>query len=662
MKMSSTVQDLGLRDEFGNVLPTVVWGYGMEGNPAYPVSYPGPTFLAMKNKKVKVTWKNQLPYSYGHLLPVDQTLHWAHYHGYPMHGIPAVTHLHGGHSESASDGIPEAWFTYNFSVKGPDFVKEEYEYKNDQEAGTLWYHDHALGITRLNVYAGLAGFYLLRDKNEMDLIQANILPSGAYEKGIVIQDRMFYANGQLYFPSKGEEDEDCAVPSPAPVPSPSVLPEFFDDPEKTFILVNGKAWPYLDVEPRKYRFRVLNGSDSRFYVLEFDNNMNFYQIGTDVGLLPLPQERNQFIIAPGERFDLVVDFSGHDGENITLLNFGPDEPFRSEDVIEEPANTTTTGLIMQFRVNQPLSATPNATVDANTSLRAAIPALIENAPRRQLVLFEARDQYCRLRPMLGTLQDGSLLWDEPVTENPGLNNTEVWEIYNATMDAHPIHLHLVSFQILNREPFFGMAEDVGLDPISGGTKQMLVNPILSGNVIAPPDNERGWKDTGIVPPGHVMRVIARFDKPGEYVWHCHILSHEDHEMMRPFHVGPLTPGTSLSEDSGAIALEALSQETLTTEPGQFSSRIQLVQNYPNPFADRTEIIYNLPVDADITINIMDMNGKVVRNLFDGFQFAGANSVSWDGRGHNGLPLPGGVYLCQLLANDVVQTMKVMIAR
>jgi spore coat protein A, manganese oxidase len=217
----------------------------------------------------------------------------------PNMGWPAVTHLHGGHSEFASDGLPEAWFTQDFKETGAHYVKKNYRYDNTQEAATLWYHDHALGITRLNVYAGLAGFYLLRDDNEDLLIENGVIPSGEQEIEIVIQDRMFTSDYQLFMPSLNEPEE-CPLPEPLseecdPLPNPSAVAEFFGD----VILVNGKAWPKLDVGPGKYRFRLLNGSDSRFYVLQFRNTATggditdggdypFYVIGTEDGFLNYP--------------------------------------------------------------------------------------------------------------------------------------------------------------------------------------------------------------------------------------------------------------------------------------------------------------------------------------------------------------------------------------
>ena len=323
MYMEQTTQWLALGTAAAPLM-TTVWGYGPTG----AVTYPGPTFLAKKNVPVNVNWFDNVP---GHFLPVDVTLHMAH-PAHMMHDLsairawyetntPAVPHLHGGHTESASDGLPEAWYTNNVGgaplETGAYFSKTNYVYHNTQEAATLWYHDHALGITRLNVNAGLAGFYLLEDNHERTLVKNGVLPKGKHDIEIVIQDRSFYNTGQLFWPANPDDPSvffrgvewnawddfiDGAVPEnggdPASVPQPSALAEFFGD----FIVENGMAWPFLYVEPRPYRFRLLNGSDSRFYVLEFGNKMPFLQIASDDGLLPAAVKLTQLVIAPGERW------------------------------------------------------------------------------------------------------------------------------------------------------------------------------------------------------------------------------------------------------------------------------------------------------------------------------------------------------------------------
>ncbi|QBQ54106.1 multicopper oxidase domain-containing protein [Nitrosococcus wardiae] len=503
--MSQINQDLGLG------VNTTVWGYNG--------SYPGPTILARKDVPVAVQWRNNLDgISYPANVPLDDTLHWAE----SGNEVPTVPHLHGGHNDSDYDGLPEYWWTASGET-GPRFVTRDYEYDHSQEAGTLWYHDHALGVTRLNVYMGLAGFYLLRDENEDELINdpnntGTALPSGPYEAEIVIQDRMFTPDGELYYPHT--PDIATQLFGPADYPDATVFAEFFGD----VILVNGMAWPFIEVEPRKYRFRLLNGSDTRFYRLFFGGGLKFTQIGTELGMLNAPVEVQSLSIAPGQRADVVVDFSKHAGKTIIMQNNAPGT-FRRPLVI----NPKTTGRIMEFRVSLPLNTNiPDLPLPTNLRpvhghLPAVDPTTATNT--RQVALYEGLDALERLQPLLGTLA-GSRAWDNPITENPALNSTELWEIYNTTPDTHPIHLHLVHFQIVNRQKF-------------NAKKFVPGNPAtidLQGQTRPPAPTEAGLLDTVQVPPGEVVRIIATFDKPGRYVWHCHILSHEDHEMMRPYEV------------------------------------------------------------------------------------------------------------------------------
>lgn len=520
-------QRLGLVDAGGNPLMTTVWGYGKSKETA---TYPGRSFVVYSNEPVNVRWTNDLVDAFGtplpHLLPVDTTLHWAAPSDppYPYGGVPVVAHVHGGHNESASDGLPEAWFTPRFAQKGKDWKKEIYHYPMDQQAGTIWYHDHALGITRLNVYAGLAGFFITRD--EFDTGQRDNplgLPAFPYEVPLAIQDRTFTADGQLYFPSMPEEPGQ---------PDPTVLPEFFGD----FILVNGQAWPVLDVEPRKYRLRFLNGSDSRFYnvwmtpglLTAVGTGPTLYQVGTDAGLLYAPVPLSQLTIGPGERADTIVDFAGFQGQTLVLRN-NARSPFPKGEAVDPQ----TAGQVMAFRVGTTVSDGANNVLP--TVLRSApIEPLVQTGPTRRLLLFEGEDEFGRINPMLGTVDDGALHWHMPITENPMLNDVEVWEVYNATEDAHPIHLHLVSFQIIDRQRFRARQAENG----------SLSDVRLIGRRHPPAANEAGWKDTVQMFPRTVTRIVARFDREGLYVWHCHILSHEDNDMMRPYCVGDLSACTS----------------------------------------------------------------------------------------------------------------------
>ncbi len=669
MDMMEVTQWLGLYAPDNTPLMTTVWGYGLKNEPA---TYPGPTFIAHRDVPVDITWRNMLPpYNFpdgpgAHLLPVDPNLHIAH----PVDGgIPTVTHLHGGHTESASDGLPEAWFTQGFMEKGPQFVKRRYHYDNDQESATLWYHDHALGITRLNVYAGLAGFYLLRDQNEKMLMQNGVLPCAQYEIEVVIQDRMFTDDGELFYPSTDPEIEPGFDPLP---PGPSAIAEFFGD----FILVNGVAWPKLDVEPRKYRFRLLNGSDSRFYVLEFHDAQYggvaqpFLQIGTDVGLLEKPVSLTKLLIGPGERCDLVVDFGGFDpGDQIFLRNFGPDDPlkgFNPDGTLSDgqggvlpPADPATTGQIMAFNVvaapTDGIAGNPSGrdwdvswmwcdqdpTIDETTDLRPVIDPLTQTGATRQLVLFEGLDNYGRLQPLLGTLNQGSLAWFEPISENPMVDDVEVWEVYNATEDAHPIHLHLVAFQIINRESFDGEVEEKPQPQHDGsyGVGGVLTVNSLGGDAVGPEPNEDGWKDTAVMLPGQVTRVIAKFDREGRYVWHCHILSHEDHEMMRPYYVGPMAEMAALGQEgsSQSLALNA----SLGATP---------------------EIRFELPAAGNVEVKIFNARGAVVRTLLNETRSAGSQVLRWDGTDDRGNDVPSGVYFTQVVSGDLTQGKKVILVK
>ena len=540
-------QDLGLVDPAtGQHLLTTVWGYNG--------SYPGATFEVRKDQAITVHWTNNLVDDQGnplpHLLPVDTSIHWADPANYPASGVPVVTHLHGGHNESASDGLPEAWFTPGFGEVGPDWVKETYTYTSDQDATTLWYHDHALGITRLNVYAGLAGFYIIRDAAE----DALNLPSGEYEIPLVIQDRMFTDDGQLFYPSEPQTPQS---------PDPSVEPEFFGDT----ILVNGEAWPVLDVEPRKYRFRILNGSDSRFYQLAMSNGMKITQIGSDGGLLNSPVPQKKLLIAPAERYDVVIDFSRLSGKTIVMRNTARG-PFPDGD----KPDRDTQGQIMAFRVSKPLSSPDTSTVPKQ--LRAQpIQRITQADVTRPLVLMELTDEFGRLETRLGTVRQGGLLWEDPVTETPRLNTTEIWEFYNTTMDAHPIHLHQVQFQVLNQQAF---KADVDLD------EGQISNIRLRGKAKGPTANNAGFKDTIIVPPGQVVRVIATWDLPGKYVWHCHILSHEDHDMMRPVFVMTPPDGGNLMSMSLEPGLLSGSKTTLSLSTGNSSPRSAPAINFAVP--------------------------------------------------------------------------------
>ncbi|MGE7907215.1 multicopper oxidase family protein [Peribacillus sp. NPDC094092] len=449
------------RHQFHQNLPkTKVW--------AYNGLVPGPTFEVKKDKPIYVKWKNELPKK--HFLPIDTTIHGASHNP----EVRTVVHLHGSPSTPASDGHPEAWFTKNFGQTGPEFVTKTYKYPNRERATTLWYHDHALGITRLNVYAGLAGLYLIRDEEE----KALPLPKGKYEVPLIVQDKSFNPDGSLFYPAQPSN------PSPD-LPFPSIVPGFFGET----IVVNGKVWPFLNVEPRKYRFRIVNASNSRAYQFQLSNSQSFFLIGTDGGLLERPIEVQSLLVGSAERIDIVVDFSKLQGETIILQNqFELGNP---------------TGDVMAFKVTKPLKGKDKSQVPAMLSNIDHIP-LKEVKKVRHLTLVETQDEFGR--PML--LLDGKE-WDDPVTETPLLDSVEIWELENMTDGGHPIHLHLVNFLVLERRD-------------------------SNGNLKQPLPTDFGLKDTVTVNARETVRIIMRFEPfAGKYVWHCHKLEHEDHDMMRP---------------------------------------------------------------------------------------------------------------------------------
>ncbi|RNB89981.1 copper oxidase [Brevibacillus fluminis] len=455
------VRMIQARHRFHKNLPkTKVW--------AYQGTVPGPTIEVEKDQPIYVKWENKLPNK--HFLPVDTTIHGA----MDTPEVRTVVHLHGSSSRPASDGHPEAWFTRNFRQTGPEFVTQTYEYPNRERATALWYHDHTLGITRLNVYAGLAGLYLIRDEEE----KALPLPKGEYEVPLIVQDKSFNPDGSLFYPSQPSN------PSPD-LPFPSIVDGFFGDT----MVVNGKVWPFLEVEPRKYRFRLLNASNSRAYLFQFSNSQSFFLIGTDGGLLEHPIEVQSLQVGSAERIDIVVDFSKLQGETIILQN---------QYELGNPI-----GDVMAFKVTKQLNEKDHSQVPSILSKIDRIP-LKAVKKVRHLTLDETQDEYGR--PML--LLNG-FEWDDPVTETPLLDSIEIWELENKTEGGHPIHIHLVNFLVLGRRE-------------------------NSGKIRKRIPTDFGLKDTVTVNALETVRIIMRF-KPyaGKYVWHCHKLEHEDHDMMRP---------------------------------------------------------------------------------------------------------------------------------
>jgi len=595
-----TIYHIAVKQFQQQVLPegypkTTVWGYGRDGDPLpgkhadSTFHFPAFTVETEVDKKVRVKWINGLVDEAGnylpHLLPVDQTLHWANPAGtidsrptftevpQKYNGpVPIVTHVHGAHVDPVSDGYPEAWYLPNaknipagisrYGTRYGSVVPAEpgtaiFEYTNDQNAATLWYHDHTLGITRLNVYAGPAGFWLIRDDTEKSLNLPGPAPglndpagTAYYEIPIVIQDRTFNTDGSLFYPTdrKYFDDYDHHFFPEAPV-SPIWNPEFFGNA----IVVNGKTWPYHEVEPRLYRLRLLNGTGSRFLKLGFDRpDLVFNQIGSDGGLLPSqPLAQERILMGPAERFDVIVDFSAlRPGEEIVLRNFGPDEPYKglNPEEKQQPADPQTTGQIMKFRV---VALTDRGNPGVIPMKLPSIERLETSLLPRDLTLNEeVYEEYdIPVAAALGTGAEGPLTWGAPVTENPMVGDVEIWRLINLTEDAHPIHLHAVMFQVLDRTPFsaedYSEHQEEWLEDRHEKKNKPNVENFFTGQPKRANENESGWKDTVIANPGEVTRVIALFDLEGLYVWHCHILEHEDNEMMRPFYVGNIPEGSGL---------------------------------------------------------------------------------------------------------------------
>lgn len=481
--------------QFHSYFPsTEVWGYnGL---------VPGPTIEAVKDKTTYVLFRNQLPKK--HFLPIDTSLHGVN----DSPEVRTVVHLHGANVASESDGHPESWYTQNFEQTGPYFKRKVHAYTNHQPAATLWYHDHTMGLTRLNVVAGLAGFYLLRDALDEKLN----LPKGDYEIPILLQDRTFNEDGSIFYPTELDPPFPLPVPDQLPLPNPTVTLGYVGNT----IVVNGKVWPLLEVEPRKYRFRFLNGSNRRIYKLRMENGAPFYQIGTDGGFIEKTTELQSFELTPAERIDVIVDFSQYKNQNILLFN--DDDEFLDEH----------TNVILKFKVLP--KAKSKDTSEIPTLINPAMSLHEEHAHTiRNLPLTTSLDRYGRLMLMLD-----NKMYHDPATEKPSLDSIEIWNLINTTPVPHPIHVHLVQFKVLERRAF-----DVD-KYVNEGELSYTDEPE------APREYERGPKDTVKADVGMVTKIAMHWkEHTGNYIWHCHFLEHEDHDMMRPIRViadsHPVTP-------------------------------------------------------------------------------------------------------------------------
>jgi spore coat protein A len=423
-----------------------------------------------------------------------------------------MTHLHGGFVAADSDGNPAV--TPNGF--GPGETQKVY-YTNQQPqmpASLLWFHDHGLGATRLNVFAGLAAAYIIRDENDTGAEPNPVgIPGGKYEIPLVVQDRQFNADGTLLYPTN---EDELGI---------TWVGEYFGD----VFLVNGKVWPYLDVEPRLYRFRILNGCNARILNLDV-GGVQFWQIGAEGGMFDKPVPVKQLILAPAERADVIVDFSPLAGMTVPLKNTSPPPP------VSTPAPSLTT--VMQLRVGT------TVTQAGPTRVPASLPGVRANLPTPTTTRYITLNEIGAETPSWYLDLNGSHFMDGSPTETPRIGTVEDWVYINLTGDTHPMHTHLVTFQVVGRTPFDAAGYQSKYGGPGGVPGGIDPTPFASGPMQQPAPEERGFKDTVKANPGYFTTIRAKFDLPSgvkspqSYVYHCHIVEHEDNDMMRPFVVTP----------------------------------------------------------------------------------------------------------------------------
>jgi FtsP/CotA-like multicopper oxidase with cupredoxin domain len=556
---------------------TTQWGFG--GRALVPGSNrtelvatsPGPVFENTRGIPSRVRWTDRI--TRPHFLAVDPLLMWANPNGFErpeppftpfppgyakaQFPVPVVTHTHGLVVKPQFDGTAEEWFTA-FGHRGASYVSNVYEIPNEQPGTQLFYHDHAMGITRLNVYAGLVGpAYFIRDPDSPLDQQSSPLPRGQFEIPLAIADRAFFTDGELDFPRESDNP---------------FLPYWQAEDESNVVVVNGKVWPNLNVQRRQYRFRLLAASNMRVWQFQFDHNgtfLPFTVVGSDGGYLPAPRVVDRLTMSITERNDILVDFSQFaPGTQIIMRNTLEVEDEDGEIIVPDPE---TVGQVMRFTVVDSERVRPPS-LDPGLFPRRA--ALVPNAPTRTKVTVRFRDDPEHVTITDRTRTIDGLSFSSPVTELPLIGSTEQWDIVNtndpdddADAGAHAIHLHLLEFQILNRQRFD--SERFLQDWFLFNGHRPMTRPIvlptsdyLIGDPIPPAPNETGWKDTARADPRHVTRLVTRWApqeiatggvQPGQnlypvdvefpsdtdtftgpgYVWHCHMLGHEDHEMMRP---------------------------------------------------------------------------------------------------------------------------------
>ncbi len=484
-----------------NLPPTPFWAYDDGSGLGGQAGSFGMAMVAQTGTPIGVDYTHALPFTYPDWIPVDTRLT-------PLGDqVRMMTHLHGAFVAADSDGSPAV------TPNGFGLGQTQMTYYPNEQPGTLmWFHDHALGATRLNVFAGLAAAYILRDQYDTGSEPNPIgIPGGAYEIPLVIQDRQFSRDGKFFYPTSDIEGVTW-------------IGEYFGD----VMLVNGKVWPYLDVEPRMYRFRILNGCNGRILNLDLSGS-DFWQIGAEGGLWDTPVRTSRLVLAPAERADVIVDFSRFRGGRFVMMNHRPPSP------VSSPAPQLPQ--VMQFRVGRTVSQPGPSVIPSTLPGRAA--NLGSPVETRYITLNEIDPEEVEWYLNLSAMH-----FEDPVTETPQVGTIEDWVYINMTGDTHPMHTHLVTFQVVGRTPFDVEAYEEAYGGPGGVPGGIDPTPFATGPMQPPEPTERGFKDTVKANPGEFTTIRAQYDLPSgvsapqTYVYHCHIVEHEDNDMMRPFTVVP----------------------------------------------------------------------------------------------------------------------------
>lgn len=478
------------------------------GTSASRATVPGPTIEAVRGVPLSVTWHNYLPQS--HILPWDPTIPTA----IPKHGgVPTVVHLHGGVQSPESDGSTFAWFTSEFRETGHKWSTPTYTYSNVQHGGNMWYHDHALGLTRVNILAGLFGAYTLRD---FTLEFKLNLPRGpVFDRHLMISDRTFNRDGSIYVNRTGNN----------PNIHPQWQPEYFGN----VIIVNGKAWPYLVVKPRKYRFRIVNTSNARFYNLALTYGISFIVVGSDSSYLSSPVTTQTILLAPSEGADVIIDFASTTAQDCLLTNDAP-YPFPTGDPVDHLNSK-----IMKFTIEQEHKCDHNLCQNAEIPKKYLtsypLPTKEDCVDKRFITLYEYESTTGEPTSLLINAKK----FEDPVTETPKVGTTEVWEVINLTEDNHPFHIHLATFQAVKVQELVSLDEFKSCMISKNDAIACNITHHATGKLLAIPEYEKTWKNVVKMFPGYITTIVVRFNlldqnasypfdatrDPG-YVYHCHV--------------------------------------------------------------------------------------------------------------------------------------------